>query len=565
MEKQVAIVGAGISGLLACKYALEKGFHPVVFEAGSKVGGVWTRTIESTKLQNNQQAYRFSDFPWPASVKQAYPNNTQVKEYLESYAQHFGILPCIKFNSEVISIDYVGESDAEMKAWDLWGGNGKAFGSKGKWHITVQEGGRDSIEDKWESENDIRMKWLLDCCANLEYQAEFVILCVGRFSGLPNIPEFPQHHGPEVFHGKVMHSFDYSAMENAEAAKFIEGKRVAIIGSQKSAVDITAECANANGEQEAQLHDHVFLLFLFLFLFLFSGTDFPCTMIQRNTHWMFPSDQVWGVNLAYLYFNRFAELLVHKPGETFLHSSLATLCSTLRWGVSKFVESYLRWKLPMKKHGMIPEHSFLQDFSSCEILMLPDNFYDKVEEGSIILKKPKGFQFCREGLVIDGENEPLKTDLVIFATGYRGDEKLKSMFRSPTFQDYIMGSPTSPVPLYRQMIHPRIPRLAVIGYSESLSNLHTSEIRSQWLAHFLNGTFDLPSTKSMEKDVMRWEKYMKQYAGWKYRRNCIGGLHIWYNDQLCTDIGCKPRRKKGFFADLFLPYGPTDYVGLGTQ
>lgn len=101
---------------------------------------------------------------------------------------------------------------------------------------------------------------------------------------------------------------------------------------------------------------------------------------------------------------------------------------------------------------MIPEHSFLEEVSSCGILMLPDNFYDKVEEGSIILKKPKAFRFCREGLIIDGENEPLKTDLVIFATGYKGDETLKSMFHSQTFQNYIMGSPTSTIPLYRYLI-----------------------------------------------------------------------------------------------------------------
>ncbi|KAF5945897.1 hypothetical protein HYC85_016125 [Camellia sinensis] len=81
--------------------------------------------------------------------------------------------------------------------------------------------------------------------------------------------------------------------------------------------------------------------------------------------------------------------------------------------------------------------------------MLPENFYDKVEEGSIILKKSQSFGFCNEGLIIGGEVEPLKTDLVIFAIGCKSDEKLKTMFHSPTSQNCIKGSPTSAVSLYR--------------------------------------------------------------------------------------------------------------------
>ncbi|KAF5449071.1 hypothetical protein F2P56_029555 [Juglans regia] len=515
MERPVAIIGAGISGLLACKYTLSKGFHPIVFEAKSSIGGVWTKTVETTKLQTPKPAYQFSDFPWPSSVKEDFPDQHQVLDYIQSYARHFDLLRHVKFNTKVVSIEYDGPSDEEMHSGSMWRSAGEPFSSKGKWKIVAGDA--------------------LGLLTEV-YQVDFVILCIGRFSDIPNIPEFPDNQGPEVFHGKVIHSMEYAAMDYQRAAEFVKGKQVTVVGLQKSALDIVMECSTANGREH------------------------PCTVLYKTEHWSIPDYLPWGVPLAYLYLNRFSELLVHKPGEGFLLSLLATILSPVRWAFSKFVESDIKKKLRLAKFGMVPKHSFLQEISSCLISTVPEKFYDKVEEGSIILKKATNFSFCKQGVLVNGDAHPLATDLVILATGYRGDKKLKDIFVSSTFKDYIAGSPNTTVPLYRECIHPRIPQLAVIGFSESVSNLYTSEMRCRWLAELLDGTFRLPSIKDMEKDVGEWQEYMRTYSGQYYKRSCIGALHIWYNDQLCKDMGWNPKRKKGFIAELFEPYGPMDYA-----
>lgn len=74
-----------------------------------------------------------------------------------------------------------------------------------------------------------------------------MVLCIGQFSGVANIPEFGEKEGPEVFKGKVMHSMEFSASKNLGVSKFVKGKRVAVVGSHKSAIDIALECANLNG------------------------------------------------------------------------------------------------------------------------------------------------------------------------------------------------------------------------------------------------------------------------------------------------------------------------------
>ncbi|KAM3220559.1 putative flavin-containing monooxygenase 1 [Capsicum annuum] len=508
-KEVIGIIGAGVSGLLACKYCISKGFDPIVFESESSIGGVWSKTIGSTKLQTPKPFYQFSDYPWPDSVTEMFPDQQRVLEYIESYASHFDLIRHIQFNNKVLSLSYDGE-------WNLWG---EAFNNKGKWSVTVQDTATLSTQ---------------------VYQVDFVVVCVGRFSQVPNIPEFPPNKGPEAFEGEVIHSMDYSKMDSETAANFVKGKHVAVVGFQKSGLDIAMECSMVNGVER------------------------PCTVVIRTPHWNLPDFSPWGLNLGYLYLNRFSELMVHKPGEGMLLSLLATTLSPLRWAFSKYVEYYIKHKNRLDKHGMVPDHSFLNEWSSCSIAVEPEGFYNRVEEGSIkLIKRAKTLGFSKEGIVLEEKGEPIKSDLVILATGFKGIEKLKHIFELTKYQESIAGSDDSAaVPLYRECIHPRIPQLAIIGFSESFANLYTSEIRCRWLAELLDGKFELPSVKIMEKDIQEWDEYKKRYTYRKYyRRSCIAALHIWHNDQLCKDMGWNPKRKNSLWAEWFEPYGPLDYAG----
>jgi dimethylaniline monooxygenase (N-oxide forming) len=103
----------------------------------------------------------------------------------------------------------------------------------------------------------------------------------------------------------------------------------------------------------------------------------------------------------------------------------------------------------MKKFDMVPDHSLFDALAACLVAITPKDHYKRLEEGSIVLKKSKTFSFCKDGVLVEGEPSPVKSDIVIFGTGYKGDEKIKDIFSSEYFRSIAAGSTSTTVPLYR--------------------------------------------------------------------------------------------------------------------
>lgn len=90
---------------------------------------------------------------------------------------------------------------------------------------------------------------------------EFLVICTGKYGDIPAIPKFPQNKGPEIFQGKVLHTIDYSKLNEEESTQLMKGKKVVIFGYKKSAIDLAVECAEAN---QGMIIQHMTLVHLFL-------------------------------------------------------------------------------------------------------------------------------------------------------------------------------------------------------------------------------------------------------------------------------------------------------------
>lgn len=189
MKETVAIIGAGIAGLCTAKTLLALGYRVTVFEKEADLGGVWSssRRYPGLTTQNPRETYCFSDWPMPADYPE-WPSGAQMQAYLQGYANHFGVTPCIRFSTPV------------DRAEPLPGATGWTLG------------------------------WMADGTAH-EETFDWLIACNGIFS----IPSVPPYAGADAFTaagGQLLHTSQFT---DREAAR---GKHVLVIGYGKSSCDV---------------------------------------------------------------------------------------------------------------------------------------------------------------------------------------------------------------------------------------------------------------------------------------------------------------------------------------
>lgn len=94
---RVSIIGAGPSGLAACKTLSEFGLPYDCFEMSSEVGGNWvlknpngrSACYASLYTNTSKAISRFSDFTMPDDWPD-FPHRTQRRQWFNAYVDHFG-------------------------------------------------------------------------------------------------------------------------------------------------------------------------------------------------------------------------------------------------------------------------------------------------------------------------------------------------------------------------------------------------------------------------------------------------------------------------------------------
>ncbi|RAL52932.1 hypothetical protein DM860_007700 [Cuscuta australis] len=196
------IVGAGPAGLAAAACLKARGVPSVVLERCNCIASLWQlRTYDRLRLHLPRQFCELPMMPFPASYP-TYPSKRLFVEYLELYAERFGVRPV--FNRTVVSA----ERDDEG----------------GFWRVKVEAGE--------------------------EYVSRWVVVATGENAEAVA----PRVEGAEEFRGEMIHTSKYKSGE------MYRGKKVLVVGCGNSGMEVCLDLSQFNAFPFLVVRDKVHVL-----------------------------------------------------------------------------------------------------------------------------------------------------------------------------------------------------------------------------------------------------------------------------------------------------------------
>ncbi|MDT3685697.1 MAG: DUF4242 domain-containing protein [Pseudorhodoplanes sp.] len=191
------IIGAGISGICALQRFLRMGLRTRLFESGSDVGGVWHwNRYPGARVDSETYTYLFSfseellrDWDW----QELFAVQPEISRYLRHVVERFDLRRHMRFDAPVAAASY----DEAGRHW--W--------------IETEDGER--------------------------VAARYLIAAAGTLSA----PQLPHYPGEDTFAGESCHTARWPA-----AGIELEGKRVAVIGTGASGVQVIQTIADRVGQ-----------------------------------------------------------------------------------------------------------------------------------------------------------------------------------------------------------------------------------------------------------------------------------------------------------------------------
>ncbi|KAJ7261292.1 FAD/NAD(P)-binding domain-containing protein [Mycena haematopus] len=214
---QVVVIGAGPSGLVACKSLLEAAtknfpFDPVVLEQEADIGGTFRyRSYQNATLVSSKQLTCFSDFRLPIDHADHLTLEEYV-DYLRAYCKHFGITNRIRLETKVVNVSR-----------NPAGGHVVSYTTKtpsGEWESTLRT-----------------------------INASYIALCTGLhvIPSIPTVPGIEHVLNPEN-HASGTSPSVYHSVEYKSRAQ-LAGRRIMILGTGETGMDLAYEAAKAGAKE----------------------------------------------------------------------------------------------------------------------------------------------------------------------------------------------------------------------------------------------------------------------------------------------------------------------------